>query len=203
MTRAAWPHLIAQKYGRIINTAFPAGYLGVEGKYEYDTVKAAIHGLTQTLAFEANRHNIHVNVVCPAANTRPLKLMAETSPPGLLPESYFGPAYSTELVEPMVTWLAHEECQANGETFLAASGSRLLPATRALPAGLESHSLDIAVNRRSDDRVRSAPTRRVTVVPEQSDRFRKHASPASAPWLTSPSVPLRSLRAMHCIEDLG
>lgn len=121
--RAAWPHFVAANYGRVVNTASQAGYLGVPNKYEYDIVKSSMLGLTKTLAFEAAQHGIRANALCPAANTRPLRAMADELPEGTLPSGFFGPAFDPALVSPLVVWLAHEDCPANGETFMAMSGT--------------------------------------------------------------------------------
>lgn len=121
--RTVWPHLMGQGYGRVINTASSGGYHAIPGKYEYDTVKAAIHGLTLTLALECAGHGVLVNTLCPGGNTRSLRDMQEKLPPNTLPSGYFGPAYDPALVAAAVVWLAHESCEANGETFLAMSGT--------------------------------------------------------------------------------
>src|ERR1700722_5403319 len=72
IARAAWPHLLAQSFGRIINTTSHVGYLGCRGLLEYSVAKAAIHGLTRSLALEAEGSGIAVNAVAPGAMTRPV-----------------------------------------------------------------------------------------------------------------------------------
>ena len=123
VTRAAWRHLINQRYGRILNIGSGAGYWGAKGRYEYDTVKAAVHGFSKTLAIEGASHGINVNVLCPFARTRPLDLMVETSAPGLIPEQLLGAASSVELIAPMAIFLCHEQCKENGSSFQAIGGT--------------------------------------------------------------------------------
>ena len=117
VTRAAWPHLIAQASGRIINTTSHVGYLGYRGLMEYSVAKAAIHGFTRSLALEAEGSGIAVNALAPGAMTRPVTDMSG------LPETYTTPAYDAGLVAPTLVWLAHTDCEANGEIFGAMAGT--------------------------------------------------------------------------------
>jgi NAD(P)-dependent dehydrogenase (short-subunit alcohol dehydrogenase family) len=56
--------------GRIINTTSGAGMFGNPGQTAYGAAKAAIIGLTQTLALEVRRYGVTANVISPAALTR-------------------------------------------------------------------------------------------------------------------------------------
>lgn len=62
--KAVMPHLIAQKWGRIVNISSRA-YLGNPGQANYSAAKAGILGLTRALAIEEGRYNITVNAVAP------------------------------------------------------------------------------------------------------------------------------------------
>ena len=128
--RAAWAHMIAQRYGRIVNTVSHVGYLGSTGRFEYAAAKAAIHGLTRTLAPEAQEHGIAVNAVAPGGITRPVQEMRN------MPESFVNGAFAPELVSPTVAWLAHADCAVNGEVFGVMAGTT----TRILIAETEGFS---------------------------------------------------------------
>jgi NAD(P)-dependent dehydrogenase (short-subunit alcohol dehydrogenase family) len=117
IARAAWPHLMAQSFGRIINTTSHVGYLGCRGLLEYSVAKAAIHGFTRSLALEAEGSGITVNAVAPGAMTRPVKELSG------LPDTYTTPAYEAALVAPTLLWLAHEDCNVNGEVFGVMAGT--------------------------------------------------------------------------------
>jgi NAD(P)-dependent dehydrogenase (short-subunit alcohol dehydrogenase family) len=117
IARAAWPHFIAQSFGRIINTTSHVGYLGCRGLLEYSVAKAAIHGFTRSLALEAEGCGIAVNAVAPGAMTRPVRELSG------LPDTYQTPAYEATLVAPTLLWLAHEECNVNGEVFGVMAGT--------------------------------------------------------------------------------
>ena len=115
--RAAWPHMKARHYGRIVNTASHSGYLGAHGSIAYAAAKAAVHGLTRALSLESAEHGIAVNAVAPGALTRPVTQIEG------LPDSFTSGAFAPSLVAPTVVWLVHEDCDANGEIFAAIAGT--------------------------------------------------------------------------------
>jgi NAD(P)-dependent dehydrogenase (short-subunit alcohol dehydrogenase family) len=115
VTRAAFPHLRAQGYGRIVMTTSPAGLYGNFGQANYAAAKAGVVGLARALAHEGARVGIRTNVVAPAAFTR---LLAGNFEEGKVPP------LPVELVAPVVTFLCHESCELNGQ-ILSAGGGRV------------------------------------------------------------------------------
>ncbi len=69
--RAVAPHMMEQKYGRIINISSRA-WLGGPGQANYAASKGAVISLTRTLALEMARFGITANVVAPALVDTPL-----------------------------------------------------------------------------------------------------------------------------------
>jgi NAD(P)-dependent dehydrogenase (short-subunit alcohol dehydrogenase family) len=65
VTRAVVPHMIAARYGKIINISSRSGKEGQIGLSHYAASKFAVIGLTQALAKELGEYNINVNAVCP------------------------------------------------------------------------------------------------------------------------------------------
>lgn len=65
VTKQILPSMVAQKYGRIINISSIIGIRGNFGQTNYSASKAAVIGLTKSLAKETARYNIMVNAICP------------------------------------------------------------------------------------------------------------------------------------------
>lgn len=79
--RAILPSLIRQGGGHLIHLASFSGRVGRAGASNYSAAKAALMGLTQSLAREAGPHNIRVNAVSP----------------GYLPTALLGPVSAADL----------------------------------------------------------------------------------------------------------
>jgi len=62
-SKAVWPLMKAQQWGRIISMSSVAGTLGGYGQASYSSTKAGLIGLMKTLALEGARHNITANTV--------------------------------------------------------------------------------------------------------------------------------------------
>ncbi len=113
VTHAAWPHMIAQQYGRVVFTTSAAGTNGNFGQANYGAAKLGLVGMMNCLALEGARKNVHVNCISPAAITR----MTAGFELGKL-AAYLGP----ELVSPAVAWLASEDCVQSGLILTALAG---------------------------------------------------------------------------------
>ena len=86
--KAVWPHMTAQKYGRILMTTSSSGLYGNFGQSNYGAAKLALVGLMQTLSIEGAKNNIHVNSLAPTAATRMTEdLMSEAVLAALKPEA--------------------------------------------------------------------------------------------------------------------
>lgn len=69
VSQAALPFLPEDGTGRIINVTSAAGLVGTIGQVNYGAAKAAIVGITKSLARELARRNITVNAIAPLAAT--------------------------------------------------------------------------------------------------------------------------------------
>ncbi len=63
--RAAAPHLIAQKSGKVINVASVLGQVGLPGYTIYGATKGGVIALTRALGVEWARHGVQVNAIAP------------------------------------------------------------------------------------------------------------------------------------------
>lgn len=115
-TRAAWPHMVDRRYGRIVMTT-SSGIFGLPQNLSYATAKAAVIGLTRSLATTSSAHGIAVNLIAPAASTRMAGQADEADEP-----TGGGDPLSPDLVAPMAAFLAHEACPVNGQIYEAGAG---------------------------------------------------------------------------------
>jgi len=115
--RAAWPHMVAQRYGRVVMTT-STGMFGLPDNLGYATAKAAVIGMTRSLTVAGRPHDITINLIAPNAWTR----MAQSSDEPGEPRRPAPPHMEPELVAPMVAYLAHERCSAAGEIYVAGAG---------------------------------------------------------------------------------
>ena len=70
--RRALPHMIRQKWGRVINIASVWGVAGGSCEVAYSAAKAAVIGLTKALAKEAAPSGVTVNCVAPGVIGTPM-----------------------------------------------------------------------------------------------------------------------------------
>ena len=65
LAQHAWPHMKAQRWGRIINITSNSALKADVNKSGYTAAKHALLGLTRTLALEGGPHGITAHPVCP------------------------------------------------------------------------------------------------------------------------------------------
>ncbi|EZP76483.1 3-oxoacyl-[acyl-carrier-protein] reductase [Parageobacillus genomosp. 1] len=64
-TKAVWPYMKEQGWGRIINMSSVAGTLGGFGQASYSATKGALLSFTKSMALEGARYGITVNAIIP------------------------------------------------------------------------------------------------------------------------------------------
>lgn len=143
-SKAAWPHMREQSYGRIVNTTSSSGLYGNFGQANYSAAKMALVGLMNTLALEGAKYNIRVNCLAPAAGTR----MTE----GLIPDEAFG-LLSPESVTVGLVWLVSDEAPtrfilgagggAFARTYVMETAGIALEGSDLTPEGLAARLADL------------------------------------------------------------
>ena len=70
--QAAYPVMLSQGYGHIVNTASMAGLLPMPAAVSYATTKHAVVGLSKSLRVEAAPYGVRVSVLCPGFIRTPI-----------------------------------------------------------------------------------------------------------------------------------
>ena len=111
VTRAAFPIMKAQGYGRFVFTTSAAGLFGNFGQSNYAAAKMGVVGLSNVVGVEGAKSNILSNVIAPGAKTR----MTEALGPllDMLPP---------ESVAPLVAYLVSDACSVTQHIYSAGGG---------------------------------------------------------------------------------
>ena len=127
VAKAAWPHMAAQKYGRLVFITSLASHASLA---HYASAKAALSGMVRSIGAAGGPRNIRANALHVIAYTR---MMAGYFEDGDQPdalgvrgehqiEEWWKDNLRPEQVSPVVAWLSHDACEANGETLLTGGG---------------------------------------------------------------------------------
>lgn len=135
VTKAVWPIMREQNYGRIVMTTSPSGLYGNFGQTNYGAAKLGLVGFMNTLKIEGAKNNVHTNAIAPVAATR----MTES----LIPEQA-QKALGPELVTPGVVYLCTEDAP-NG-VILQAQGGRF-----SIACVVENQGVDLGVDASVED----------------------------------------------------
>jgi NAD(P)-dependent dehydrogenase (short-subunit alcohol dehydrogenase family) len=161
VSRPAWRAMAAHGGGRFVNVSSGSAW-GLPGGAVYGTVKMGVIGLTRSMAAEGAADGIRANVITPYAKTRPGTGM------GPFPWSEtLGEWLSPRKVAPVVGWLAHEECPANGECFTVGAG-HVARVSLTVTDGFVDRELTIDSIAAHADEILHGPTSEITAVGSSS-----------------------------------
>jgi 3-oxoacyl-[acyl-carrier protein] reductase len=130
MARAAQKHMVAAKWGRIVNLSSVSA-LGNRGQANYSAAKAGLQGLTKTLAIELGPFGVTVNAVAPgfiatdmtAATAERMGLSFDEFTEAIAQQTAVRRIGQPEDVAATVSFLASEEASfVSGQVLYVAGG---------------------------------------------------------------------------------
>jgi NAD(P)-dependent dehydrogenase (short-subunit alcohol dehydrogenase family) len=108
---AVYPHMKANRYGRIVNTSSDSIFgLGFGGDAAYPASKAAVWAITNDIGRYSPKDGIKINAICPTGLTR---MSAQSALVADLSKRFF----DLKEVAKVVAALVSEECPVSGELF--------------------------------------------------------------------------------------
>jgi 2-dehydro-3-deoxy-L-rhamnonate dehydrogenase (NAD+) len=123
--RAVVPHMLAAKYGRIVNIASIAGKEGNPNASHYSASKAGLIALTKSLGKELAGKGIIVNAITPAAaKTAMFATMTQHHIDYMLSKIPMGRFLEVDEAAALVAWLSSEECSFTTGSVVDISGGR-------------------------------------------------------------------------------
>lgn len=131
VTRAFLPKMIAGGGGSIINVASVAGSIkGIPNRFVYGTTKAAVIGLTKSLAIDFVKNNIRANAICPGTVDTPslgdrIKALGDEQKAraDFVARQPMGRLAKAEEIAEMAVYLASDESQfVTGQTMIVDGG---------------------------------------------------------------------------------
>ena len=138
-TKAVWPIMKEQGYGRIMVTSSSSGLYGNFGQSNYGAAKLGVVGFINTLKLEGQKDNIHVNALAPVAWTR---MTSNLMPPEM------EEALAPEQVTPAVVFMCSEQAPT-GKIICAGAGAYAaaqIVETRGMYLGTAPSAEDVADN---------------------------------------------------------
>jgi NAD(P)-dependent dehydrogenase (short-subunit alcohol dehydrogenase family) len=141
INRAAWPHMVGQKYGRIVYAGSASGLgwqVGRSGDYEgsYPCAKATIFAAAKQTAGAGQDHGIKANIYLPWAWTPQVERTLGHTEFSLWMKENFRP----EIVAAGALYLLHEDCPVSGEA-ISIAGGRVTRIINASPEGYFNRDL--------------------------------------------------------------
>ncbi|HMJ66113.1 MAG TPA: SDR family NAD(P)-dependent oxidoreductase [Candidatus Binatia bacterium] len=118
-------HMMANKYGRIVNIASIAGKEGNPNASHYSAAKAGVIALTKSLAKEVAKNGVIINCITPAViETDILKQVTQEHIDYMLSKIPMGRFGLKEEAAALVAWLCSADCSFSTGAVFDLSGGR-------------------------------------------------------------------------------
>jgi len=123
--RAIVPHMVANRYGRLVNIASIAGKDGNPNASHYSASKAGLIALTKSLAKELATTGVLVNCITPAAaKTEMFDQMSKQHIDYMLSKIPMNRFVTVDEIAAMAAWLSSEDCSFSTGAVFDISGGR-------------------------------------------------------------------------------
>ena len=123
--RTVTPHMMENKYGRIVNMSSVAGKEGNPTASAYSAAKAGVIALTRSLGKELATEGVLVNAVTPTTvNTPILEQVSQAHIEYMKSKIPMGRLGEAEELAALITWLCTEDCSFSTAAVFDASGGR-------------------------------------------------------------------------------
>ncbi len=123
--RTLTPHMMENKYGRIVNISSVAGKEGNPTASAYSAAKAGVIALTRSLGKELATEGVLVNAVTPTTVKTPiLEQVSQAHIDYMKSKIPMGRLGEPEELAALITWLCTEDCSFSTAAVFDASGGR-------------------------------------------------------------------------------
>lgn len=120
ISRAATPHLIAQKSGVFVNMTSSTALIGMRGNAGYTAAKMGAVGLSRSIALDLAPFNIRCNCLAPAATSR---MSPKRATPEL--EAHYASRARADQIAPVAAFLASDAAKSINGQIIGARGNEL------------------------------------------------------------------------------
>ncbi len=118
------PSMTVARWGRIVNVSSIYGLTGGKGEVAYSAAKAAVIGLTKSVAKEAGQYGVTVNAVLPGLTMTPTieKFMADRYKEEIIRQTPLGRAGQPHEIAKVIAFLASDDASFVSGAAIPVSG---------------------------------------------------------------------------------